>query len=533
MADYLFLKEFDTPNPTFDDILENGYLYEQYVDYPNLGSRQCIMCAAPEIEYTFDNISRVPNTAPFKIGAYYQNGPSSDPRYIYLVCAMRVEDFNSTNLNCGVCRVQHNPAYGTPQIYRFDSFSPESIWTTPDNVKIRYVIYSRFLDTNSYVYGELPTIFNTKADCLNALCDYNWEYTDDPYNPDGTSKPGGSGGDFDNTSDPIDFPSLPTLSAVTTGFVNLYNPSLTQLIDLSSYLWGNLFDISQWKRIIADPMDAIIGLSIVPVSVPNSGPLEITVGNIPTGISANKASAQWVAVDCGSIEIKEHWGAYLDYAPYTKLQLYLPFIGIIDLDTDDVMNTTMHIKYNVDILTGCCVAFIKCNNHVLYSFNGQCAVNIPFTGNDWTNLFGNIMTLGATALSGKIGAGTAIASDALNNDNSDIGSSLISGVRGYRGNAQASASLVTSSKIGVKHSGSLGSSSGLMSKRKPYLIRTNPRQCLPSKQNTYTGYPGYIKTTLSDCKGFTVVEEMHLGNIHATDEELNEIENLLKSGVYL
>ena len=36
---------------------------------------------------------------------------------------------------------------------------------------------------------------------------------------------------------------------------------------------------------------------------------------------------------------------------------------------------------------------------------------------------------------------------------------------------------------------------------------------------------------LGDCNGYTEVEEIHLENISATENEISEIENLLKTGV--
>ena len=42
-----------------------------------------------------------------------------------------------------------------------------------------------------------------------------------------------------------------------------------------------------------------------------------------------------------------------------------------------------------------------------------------------------------------------------------------------------------------------------------------------------------ITMNLSDCKGFTMVEYVHLHDIPATADEIKEIEALLKEGVIL
>lgn len=531
MASILFLKEFNKSELTFDDVITYGSIYKESYKYPQIGgSRYAFMAPSVDLSnYTYVGAESVnySNPSPVKATAVL-NGT-----WYHLILACKVDDFNQ---QCSVCEAIHS-IYSNSEGKLVDVYEFTNTYIAKNGVKIKYAQGFDYdiSDTDYDHPWGLVTTFTTREEALEALAHTeNWEYSDDPYDPDGESKPGGGDGDFDDSSDPIDFPSLPTLSAVDIGFIRLYNPTLTQLQSLARYLWGNLFDISQWKKLFADPMDAIIGLSIVPVSVPNGGSTEITVGNIPTGIQANISNAQWVTVDCGYIDVKEHWGSYLDYSPYTKFQLYLPFIGIIDIDADDIMDSRVHIKYNVDILTGSCVAFVKCTQgsleRILYTFNGECAVNIPFTSNDWTSVITNLITLGATALSGVKGASLALGSQAINNDG-EINPTQV--INAGRANSQASASLVTGSKVNIKRSGTLSASHGLMARRKPYLIRTRPLQCKPKTQNVYTGYPSYIRVKLDDCSGFTIVDEMHLENVHATENELKELEIILKTGVYV
>lgn len=333
----------------------------------------------------------------------------------------------------------------------------------------------------------------------------------DPYGNGGNSGTGGGTGNFDGTGDDIDIPGLPTLSAVDTGFITLFNPSASELLNLANYMWGDLFDVSTWKKIFADPMDAILGLSIVPVAVPNGGSSAVTVGNISTGISMNKAAAQYVAVDCGTLNVNEYWGAYLDYDPYTKAEIYLPYIGTHPLSVDDIMNKPVHVVYHIDILSGACCAYVKCGGSVLYSFVGQCSCSIPITGNDWTNVVNGALSIAASI-------GTMVATG---------GASAPMSV------ASIASTAVNSMKPNVEKSGSMGGMGGMLGVQTPYLILTRPRQALPERQNSFTGYPSFITISLGDCSGYTEIEKIHLENITATEQELSEIENLLKGGVIL
>lgn len=334
---------------------------------------------------------------------------------------------------------------------------------------------------------------------------------DDPFSQNQSfSGDGGGTGDFDNTSDSIDFPSLPIVSATQTGFLTLFNPTLAQLQNLATFMWTNpLFDVSAWKKIFADPMDAILGLTIIPVNVPSGAALNVSVGNIQTDVYMTRATAQYVEVDCGALNVNEYWGAYLDYAPYTKAEIYLPYCGTHAIDVDEIMGKTVAVKYHVDILSGACCAYVKCGESVLYTFVGQCGSSIPISGGDWTNMINGLISA-ATSI------GTMVASG---------GSTAPTTISGLASTA------INTMKPAIEKSGSITGAGGLLALQKPYIVLSRPRQALAAGQNNFIGYPSFTTVPLSTLSGYTEIEKIHLENVTATDAELSEIETLLKSGV--
>lgn len=366
-----------------------------------------------------------------------------------------------------------------------------------------------YIDFQSYWDFPNVSTYNIKDDIVSEIDPS--ENSDDPYGDDGYSEGAGGNGNLDGTGDDIDIPGLPTLSATDTGFITLFNPSLTQLKNLASYMWTGLFDVDTLRKLFADPMDCILGLSLVPVAVPNGGTREVSVGNISTGISMTIAARQFVEVDCGSINVNEYWGAYLDYEPYTKAEIYLPYIGTHPIAIDDIMGKTVKVVYHVDIMSGSCTAYVKCGGSVLYSFIGQCSLSIPVTGNDWTNVINGALNI-ATSIGTMVATGGASAPTGA----SDI-----------------AATAINSLKPSIEKSGSMSGTGGMMAVQTPYLILTRPRQALPQNQNKFMGYPSFITSNLSALSGFTVMEHIHLHGISATDDEIREIESLLKEGVIL
>lgn len=393
--------------------------------------------------------------------------------------------------------------YGSicPTFYNFDS-QGVSVITTQNDVAV----------TNQYlVIGESTTDLNYPIWGIidNVLEQIN-PTDSDPYNPNG--QPAGGGGE-DQNSDEMQDETLPTISASDTGFVTLYKPSISQMNALASYMWGTL-DLEVFKKIFANPMDVILGLSILPGIVPSGGSSTVKVGNIDTGISMTKVGNQYVKFNCGSVSIKKKWGAFLDYSPFTKAFIYLPFIGVQPIDADEIMGKTVSVSYNIDVLSGGCCAFIKVDNTTLYSYIGQCACSVPVTSRDWSTMINGV--LGAvSSVTGTIG---------------NIASGNVAGaVSGIASVAQN----VMGAKPSYQRSGSMGGMGGMMGIKTPYIIIERPVQAVPGYQNHIIGYPSFITRLIGDFKGYTEIEQCHLENIPCTKDEMNEIESILKSGVIL
>lgn len=330
-----------------------------------------------------------------------------------------------------------------------------------------------------------------------------------PYRPPTTE--GGGDPPVKTPEDPVQPPPTPPPHAINSRFVTLYTPSLSQLNDLAAYLWSPAWSVDGFKKIFANPMDCILGLMIFPALVAPAGSKEVNVGNLSTGVTMSYIDNQYVEVNCGSFEVKEYYASYLDYDPYTKIEIYLPYIGTHKLSADDVMNKTIQLKYMIDLLSGACVAFLVVDGTTLYTFTGSCATPIPVSGNDWSNMVNGILSVAGAAAAAVISGGTA--------------ATMAAG-------AVASSSLfVSSHKEHIRHGGSVASAAGLMSIQKPYLIITHPRQALPLAQNSFQGYPSFMTESLGSLSGYTEVESCHLEHVPCTAEELEEIERLLKGGV--
>ena len=390
----------------------------------------------------------------------------------------------------------------------------------PDGVFANEGICASPLGGSNAVTPPLLTVYNTTYT-------YNAQVPEKDTNKSGgISEMGGGTGTFDNTSDNIDIPALPSLSATTSKFVTLYNPTLANLAAIADYLWSqNIFD--QLISKIALPLDLIIGLGIVPYDVPTSGSQHPHLGPFDIPINIRVASTQYKEIDCGSLTVSEYWGSALDYSPYTKAKIYLPFIGERQLDVDQIMAKTLHVVYHCDSFSGACVAFIKVNNAVLYQYTGNCMETIPINSQDFSQFYTSIVSLltkaGIVAATGGFGAATAETTAGTLQGLAVSASTLSS----------ATMNSVMSAKPNIENVGNVSGSAGHMAIQKPYLTLERPRQSLPNDYMHICGYPSNISSQLGALSGFTVVESVHLDGIPATLPELDEINKLLMEGVII
>ena len=346
-----------------------------------------------------------------------------------------------------------------------------------------------------------------------------------------TSTTGGGDGEYDdNSSDTIGLPDLTNLNANSinnTRFFTCYKLTPEQLTNLSKELWSkNFIDII--SNSVLKPTDFIVSMNMIPIDVPST-PKRMKAGQwLLNGAIGGVVSGQFFRVDCGSIEIKKKWGGALDYL--TKIALFLPFIGEVQLSPDDVMGSTISIIYTVDVMTGSCLASVKIVRDnldaILYQYNGNCSSTYPIVSQDYSALMSGVLQLGIHTIADYTKSLPQLKRNGSNQwviDNTKIS---------RKENLESGAtSCLFDISPNVQRVGNMSSTVGFMGIKRPFIILSRPIQSLAENYNTYRGFVSNISMTLGECSGYTEVEEIHLENISATENEISEIENLLKSGV--
>lgn len=300
----------------------------------------------------------------------------------------------------------------------------------------------------------------------------------------------------------------PTGSAASLWAV--YNPTQAELNSFGAWLWSSNF-IDQILKLFNNPMQSIIGVHKIFATPPTSGSASIKVGYLDSGVSANIVSAQYTTINCGSVSVREQFGNVFDYED-TQVRLYLPFIGIVQLDTADVMRGTVSVVYHVDVITGACLAEVKVTRDggggTLYQFSGDAAVRYPISSGSYMGVVSGVL--------GVVGG---------------IASGIMSGGATLPMAAGAIAGGLSGAKTQVQHSGSFAGNAGAMGGKKPYLIIERPQSAVADGYGAYQGKGANSIASVGAMSGYFKMIDIHTANIiGASEAEIASIVQTLESG---
>ena len=113
-----------------------------------------------------------------------------------------------------------------------------------------------------------------------------------------------------------------------------------------------------------------------------------------------------------------------------------------------------------------------------------------------------------------------------------IAPSGVGAALGTAGSLNNLASAVLSNKY--VNVGSISSNNGMGGVQYPFIVVTSPIPEYPANYAHHVGYPSKKTQVLGNLTGYTKVEQVHLeGFSGATNDELNEIQQILTSGIIL
>ena len=206
--------------------------------------------------------------------------------------------------------------------------------------------------------------------------------------------------------------------------------------------------------------------------IPVAGYKPLKGGRYDFGEQAPYVKEHTIVIDCGSVEIPEQYQSLLDYSPFSRLTIYLPFIGFQELDDKVIVGHTLKVQYVVDVLSGRCLAQLYVDSTDLQSCFAE---------------YG----------------GTIAADEIFGTDN------------GY--NYYGAYELMTTMQLGELSC----------------YVLIHTKMPLEGDIVNYKGLPTNEIVKVGDVSGFVKYSSIHVDGMTATDSEKSEIESLLMSGIFV
>ena len=163
-----------------------------------------------------------------------------------------------------------------------------------------------------------------------------------------------------------------TLSAsLKYGFVSIYNPTYDEVDKLSK---KRFYSVTQEQMV--DLSQYIISFRKLYVDIPQIARELVYFGKYNTNVSSNILTTNFIETDCGTITIEEYNKNILDYNG-VEIELYLPFVGSISLNANQVYGKQLHLVYRTNPLNGDCVAILLSDNVQIAYSQGNVSFDVP------------------------------------------------------------------------------------------------------------------------------------------------------------
>lgn len=471
--------------------------------------------------------------------------------------------------------------FGNFAVMRYTSETVRMQRVIPLTEIIKYfsTLFTRIINGSSNIYGFSDSIYyplfnddnSPKWEYLNGLQEdiqdelQEWQYTNITANtfteadiPE-YEPPGPEPGPTPQETEPK-YTGFPTLGSATryvpTAGVNFYalNSSLTSTF--IQRLWSQPKNFYEAIQIAGNQVDSIFDYiqsfryyplnynfsssNVYPVIFGTGAVLKDTDGT--TNFQLSEATPVQNTVAAGDWNLSDpiyHWrNNFLDYSPYLKMSIYLPFAGTIELSPEavashgDITAATITLLASFDIETGTITYYvINQANVLLAQKTAKVAIDLPLSGNNSAEQSAAILRAQFSTVKQMLGAGTSAVMGAATGNMAGVASAAVSTL-GSVGDMYLQNSLAQRA-VPVEIQGMGGTFSALAGGQYPYITINRQKVSNPPNYAHTTGYLVEGTYKISNLNGLTVCRNVDVSGIsQATDTEKAKIKQILESGFY-
>lgn len=235
-------------------------------------------------------------------------------------------------------------------------------------------------------------------------------------------------------------------------------------------------------------------------------------------------------INAGSLYVQPIFNNYRDLdSKYTNVSIYLPYHGWEPLDVAKYYKKTLNVRYYVDVYTNTYAAALVVDNQIADVYSGNIGQSLPLTGSNMSeyanSMLRSVLGTGAGILGG---ATTGLMAGSL--PGAVIGAGVGAAASLAGGVFEMSQKGAPKDHLMVKGAFS-GGSAGYMPQY--VILRYEIHNLIvPANLTELYGRPSSASGPVSQFSGFLKCDTFKLNTSGMLEEEVKEIETLLKTGIF-
>lgn len=418
---------------------------------------------------------------------------------------------NDTDISC----IWYNQSYNYTMLYHAFSYNKflEILALLGVYFRIGGIDYLGFMDSSGQTTGE----YLTENDWNKSA-----QYDSDTIN------------NFTKHEPPYIPPPEDDIEPVNYGYFT--NTTIGNLYALKNKL--DLEKITAWLLTQTEKIDVaknIVSLKEIPFPLsrlyinPTDSPIYIggekVTYNGEDVIAGQIVGTQYPTLDIvfADFNIPRLSNTFLDYSPYTKYELLLPFAPTPVILPDWCAGKNVKAIFLYDIYTTACQYVVTCNNERICCISGNFGIDKPLIAQ-------NVALKDASRLSAQIGTASSVLGGVMSATAGNIGGIMSGAIGGVSSLSQ----MILSGKNNYMYTvGSNGDSTtvGLYHTAHLKITRTLSAET-DGYLHTY-GKPLCKMKKLSEIHGFTKCENVNTDGLTCSETEKQIIKQLLENGIYI
>ena len=406
-----------------------------------------------------------------------------------------------------------------------ESFDPDSANLTPETLG----------DDSRIMLGEMSADGTTTGRWITDIDSYTGPNKDGKtsnpdYNPSGG---GGSVDDEDNT-DPVNTTGAPFASGICNYYAMTAGSPLLSHISEALGAW----DIANTSK---DLYKNLISCKLVkpPAPIPTTGSAPFTIYGVKPQYAGADISLPVVSgnpeATFGPYQISRKFNDFRDYAPYTRVSIYLPYCGWCDLPSH-VVGRQVSVKYFTDIIAATCKAVVFCGNNIVAEAAGGIGLDIPFAADNVGAKMQAVTAGMIAALGGGIQLGAGIGTMVSTKSGSGAKAALSGASQYLSGYSQmAMAFNENTTEISGKNGDGCclsGATNIIIKIVRPKKGAYTDAPYTPPGYGHNIGYVSQKQVKVSSVSGLLIADNVDTSGISgATEAERAEIKRVLETGL--